>query len=382
MDVFKLQKLQEKLRSEQQSEILANLKEDDSMGVLTKDDKIQCSNSCSHVKGIKQLARSVKTGDHKVLLIGDSHAKKCALDLRHNLEPNYEVCGFVKPGAISSEIIKTAEKEVSSLKQEDVVILWTGANDINRNNSKDALKNLSCFMSANNEVNMILINSLLRHDLMPTSCVNKEVNKFNRQLKKIVKLHGNVKLLNVEVQREHFTRHGQHLNNKGKELVSLELSRLVKQCLKKESPAPVQMQWKEEKSDIHNKIVQNLEPVLDRDSDRDLVELTGSSSSWTDERDKCLVLDEDNFKYCDPERAKDSGGGVDNDRPSVLDEGNKEVVSLTESTELNGPLETSGKRNGRSRDIEGLIVTELDDTPDKRIRRKPVTRSTDFLWEG
>jgi hypothetical protein len=251
---------------ENRFEVLANLKEDDSMGILSKDDKIQFLNSRPHIKGINQSARSVKTGGYKVLLIGDSHAKKCALDLRHNLDHSYEVCGFIKPGASSSEIIKTAEKEVSSLKQDDVVILWTGANDISRNNSKDALKNLSWFMSANDEVNVILINSLPRHDLMPTSCVNKEVNTFNRQLKKISKLHGNVKLLNVEVQREHFTRHGQHLNNNGKELVSLELSRLVKQCLKKESPAPIQMQWKEEKSDIHNKIVKNLEPVLDRDS--------------------------------------------------------------------------------------------------------------------
>jgi hypothetical protein len=146
------------------------------------------------------------------------------------------------------------------------VISWTGANDISRNNSKEALKNLSYFMSANDKVNMILINSLPRHDLMPTSCVNKEVNKFNRQLMKIVKLHGNVKLLNVEVQRKHFTRHSQHLNSKGKELVSSELTKLVKQGLKKEILAPIQMQWKKDKSDIHNKIVKNLEPVLVRDS--------------------------------------------------------------------------------------------------------------------
>jgi hypothetical protein len=122
--------------SQNRFEVLSNLKEDDSIGILSKDDKIQILNSCSHIKGINQLARRVKTGDYKVLLIGNSHAKKCALDLRHNLDHNYEVCG-----ALSSEIIKTAEKEVSSLKQEDVVILWTGANDISRNNSKEAVKN-------------------------------------------------------------------------------------------------------------------------------------------------------------------------------------------------------------------------------------------------
>jgi hypothetical protein len=132
-----------------------------------------------------------------VLVIGDSHAKKCALELRYNFGHNYEVCGFIKPGSLASEIIKMAEKEVSSLKQDDVVILWTGANDISRNNSKEATKNVSYFMSANDKMNIILINSLPRHDLMPFSCVNKEVNKFNSQLKKIVKLYRNVNLLNV-----------------------------------------------------------------------------------------------------------------------------------------------------------------------------------------
>jgi hypothetical protein len=164
--------------SQNRFEVLSNLKDDDSIGVLSKDDKTHILNSCSQVKGINQLARKVKTGDYKVLLIGDCHAKKCALDLRHNLNHNYEACGFIKPGALSSKIIKMAEKEVSSLKQEDVLILWTGANDISRNNSKEALKNLSYFMSANDEVNMILINSLPRHDLMPTPCVNKEVNNL------------------------------------------------------------------------------------------------------------------------------------------------------------------------------------------------------------
>jgi hypothetical protein len=83
------------------------------------------------VKCIRQFARSVKTNDDKVLLISNSHAKKCALELHHNLDHNYEVSGFIKPGALSSEIIK----EEASLQQEDA-ILWTGGNDISRNNSK------------------------------------------------------------------------------------------------------------------------------------------------------------------------------------------------------------------------------------------------------
>jgi hypothetical protein len=60
------------------------------------------------------------------MTIGDSHAKKYAAELHHNIDHRYEVWGFIKPGARSNELIKSAEGEVSSLKHKDVVILWGG----------------------------------------------------------------------------------------------------------------------------------------------------------------------------------------------------------------------------------------------------------------
>jgi hypothetical protein len=67
--------------------------------------------------------KSVGVSEHKVLITGDSHTKNCAIELRHNLDLRYEVCGFIKPGATTIEIIKTTEEEVSTLKYNDVVIL-------------------------------------------------------------------------------------------------------------------------------------------------------------------------------------------------------------------------------------------------------------------
>jgi hypothetical protein len=37
--------------------------------------------------------------------------------------------------------------------------------------------------------------------------------------------------MEVKVQRKHFTRHGQHLNHSGKELVSSEVTKLIEQQL-------------------------------------------------------------------------------------------------------------------------------------------------------
>jgi hypothetical protein len=165
------------------------------------------------------------------------------------------VCGFIKPGARSNEIIKTGEEEVSSLKHKDVVIVWGGSNDISRNNTKEALKNLSNSMNSNKNVNTVLINPPPRHDLMPSSCVDNEVAKFNRQIRKIVKL-----------QRKHSTKHGQHLNNSGKEVVSLELAKLVEQLVNKKRTAPIEMQWKEDNTDLYSETGKSMDHCDIKDS--------------------------------------------------------------------------------------------------------------------
>ena len=76
---------------------------------------------------------------HKVLLIGDKHAKKCSTLLQNNFGTDYNVSSFVKPGAQMNEIM-TAREEVKSLNSDDLVLLWGGVNDISKNNVKEALK--------------------------------------------------------------------------------------------------------------------------------------------------------------------------------------------------------------------------------------------------
>jgi hypothetical protein len=71
-----------------------------------------------------QRRKSVGISKHKVLIIGNNHANKCATELRNSLNHKYEVSGFIKPGASTREIIKTTEEEIATLKCNDVVILW------------------------------------------------------------------------------------------------------------------------------------------------------------------------------------------------------------------------------------------------------------------
>jgi hypothetical protein len=71
--------------------------------------------------------------------LGDSHARKCASDLQHNLGHHFEVTSFVKPGATMEEIVSSSSESVKSLSRKDVLIVWGGSNDISRNNTKEVM---------------------------------------------------------------------------------------------------------------------------------------------------------------------------------------------------------------------------------------------------
>jgi hypothetical protein len=63
----------------------------------------------------------------------------------------------------------------------------------------------------------------------------------------------------VELQRKHYTRHGQHLNSSGKDLVSFELAKTIEQLLNKVKTAPTRIQWKDDKIDNFNLDIQSKE---------------------------------------------------------------------------------------------------------------------------
>jgi len=138
-------------------ELLTELKEGrETSGTSNK--KEEASKIGNHKKKVRktQLVKSLKMEKHEVLVIGDSYARKCATLLQDNLGTNYEVSSFIKPGAQMNEITKTAKEEIKFMKLEDVVV-WGRANDINRNNMKEALKYVSKLVNENKGVNIVLL---------------------------------------------------------------------------------------------------------------------------------------------------------------------------------------------------------------------------------
>jgi hypothetical protein len=90
-----------------------------------------------------------------------------------------------------------------------------------------------------------------RHDHSSESCVNKEILAFNRKLHKFMKNKELVKVLDCNIPREGYTRHGQHHSSKGKAMLALQIMQeLTKQTEDNTiNPNPIPMAWTKSSSD-------------------------------------------------------------------------------------------------------------------------------------
>jgi hypothetical protein len=92
--------------------------------------------------------------------------------------------------------------------------------DVARNNTMKRLSSILYFVKNSEHTNLINMDAPHGFDLGASSCVNKEVNTFNKKLNKTTKPHDHTSQLNLNIQRQHFTKHGMHMNGIGKDTIS------------------------------------------------------------------------------------------------------------------------------------------------------------------
>jgi hypothetical protein len=90
---------------------------------------------------------------------------------------------------------------------------------------------------------------LHRYGLSPTSCVNPEVQKFNRKLKKLMKLPPCVIVLDISLGRKYFTTHGLHMNATGKHKIAQIIARQIDDKMREDNV--ITMAWKSELQSRH-----------------------------------------------------------------------------------------------------------------------------------
>jgi lysophospholipase L1-like esterase len=175
---------------------------------------------------------------HNIIIMGDSHSRGSAVMLRDYLGSKFEVYGIIKPGASAAEIVAQTNKNYRHLTKKDVIVLFGGSNDVYRNNSKTALLQIAKFCEEINR-NIIVFDIPHRYDLMGISCVNKEVQAFNRKLRKVTKQYKHVTILEVSRSRETFTQHGLHLNKLGKRQIAQQIATEIKGILQEKIENPI-----------------------------------------------------------------------------------------------------------------------------------------------
>jgi hypothetical protein len=238
--------------------------------------------------------------------------------VKYNLDNTFEVQGVIKPGADLMTITNTANEEVKKLSTDDVVVVCGGTKDVGKNESTNGLSQLKDFVSRNSHTNIIQICVPHRYDLHENSCVNKEVEVFNRKLRKQMKVFENIALITLNLNRDLFTKHGLHLNNKGKELAARKIVSSIKHMLHKKTKEPIYMTWKDDY-------------------------VKGTQENLNSQEYQVRGHEEERNS---PEKER----------------------GMSDSQDLQAD---------RRQDLNEDVTTTV---PSKRIRKPPVTRKDDFLW--
>ena len=191
----------------------------------------------------RQSIKSSHSKDHQVLIIGNSHSRLCASNIKSEIKDNYDVQGRVKAGAGSGILVNTANSDIATLTKNDVVIFCGGANDVTKNNSKMALRHIRNFIKSNNHTNIILVSLPHRYDLMQSSCVNDEIRSFNRKLMKSVRAFQHASILEMVNDRKLFIKHGLHLNGLRKEVLSKQIVSHTRAILDQKKDPQVILSW-------------------------------------------------------------------------------------------------------------------------------------------
>jgi hypothetical protein len=156
------------------------------------------------------------------------------------------------PGAGLQMITQAAKNEIRSLNHKDCIIIWGGSYDINENESSTGLKHIRNFTLQNQHTNIIIIPALHRHDLTNSSCVNYEIQVFNRKLSKMTKVMSHVELLDLAMDKNDFTRHGMHLNLSGKEKVVLLIGQHLINLLAEQVNNILPLSWIHDSKDLNS----------------------------------------------------------------------------------------------------------------------------------
>jgi hypothetical protein len=119
---------------------------------------------------------------HKIMIVGESHARNCANEVKQNVGNEFEVSRIVKPGASMEEIVNIVSRDIRKLTNKDILAVWIGTLDVAKNKTEKGLYQIT-FVEYQNQTNFIVMSVLHRHDLKYKSCVNDRGEEVKQKVK-------------------------------------------------------------------------------------------------------------------------------------------------------------------------------------------------------
>ena len=117
--------------------------------------------------------------------------------------------------------------------------MWGGTRDVGKNETEKGLQHMKNFVENHRQTNFIVMSVPYRYDLDPILCVNGEVKVYNMKLEKYLKVCENARIIAVDSHRDLFTRHGLHMNTRGKEQIARKITQTIKIMLSDKKNDPI-----------------------------------------------------------------------------------------------------------------------------------------------
>lgn len=182
----------------------------------------------SNVKGIS-YCHHVRH-NNRILVLSDSQGKNLYSHLKP-LDNKHNVMVVSKSGATLKQIVNDCLPIITDFTQNDYVVLLAGTNDVDGLSPHHITvhQGLSKLLNMKATTNIIVSDVPYRYD---SQNLNDDIWYLNSTIKRRVnEYRGKQNLIhcatNEVLQREHFTRHGLHYNQKGKSILAKTFANLI-----------------------------------------------------------------------------------------------------------------------------------------------------------
>lgn len=186
------------------------------------------------VMNLQSHSNKSSTVRPKLTLACDSQGRGLSYYLDMTNSNKFKIYNHVQPGATLEAITNAAlnVSEFNAYTKNDYIVIIGGTNNMSSKNKCCPVKTMTNCLKGNvplfQHTNLILSTIPYRYDLREYSYENKAIKEINFVIRELAYTHKHVRLLDLSLLRRcYHTSHGFHVNRRGKQFISKEISHLT-----------------------------------------------------------------------------------------------------------------------------------------------------------